>query len=1033
MLAHHVDKAISVKWGKVDFLDYNGDGITDYLSRREDYKYTGPRYPLKSFILVDGRIDANGKEVESSGRDLFYMKENADVYVGDFNGDGKSDIFYRDVSAKEAKICLSDVNGILCGGSYGVISDNYLKTDKESEIHVGDYNGDGLDDFCAIERDASANPKETTKYFVFYINNGCTFDRYVTDPAENPKEYTYSAVDMNGDGKTDLFRLSKDRKNEEKSRAYGMYCAPSSFHSLLSGITDGMGCTTEITYKSMSDGGVFKRGDTFQYPLSSFGSVWPLVYRVRTPDGIDGNNDVFYYYENAIMHRKGRGFLGFECFTVKDMSNRAEDKTYYEINRKMYVVGVKCQEKYVSDKLVEKQVCENTYVDGWRAYVPAKTTTYTYSDKSDEILCAVESQTCYDRYGNVTKTVTDNGDVRTVLENAYEDDYDRWYLGRLVSSKVNKTGSAGIVKRESEFEYDPESGMLVSEWIEPYDTELGYKKNYIHDVYGNIIESVVVPNNKNYAPRKTKTCYDSKGRFIVREENALGYVTSHAVDPDSDLELSLTDANGHETLYEYDKYGRVRKTSNPLGSALTFSGWCDGMPEAPDKALSFSYTETVGEPSEWTFFDCLGRTVRKVTESLNGRKVYVDYGYDKRGNLVRRSEPHYEDCGRGVRYMEDDYDLRGRVFRHKNLRGDYSFVKYEDFKVTAVDELSRRTVKETDVNGNLVKVTDDAGTEIQYSYDVSGHCVRIVGPRTVVEMEYDNVGNRVYLSDPDLGVSTYEYNAYGELVASENGRGQVTRYEYDVLGRVTRETRPDMVVTTEYDDMEHKGTVKSVETSTGVREEYFYDSYERAVNTKKTINGKVASFAVSYNADNKIDVVSYPNGLSVRRNYDSNGYLTSVSDCVSGLVYWRKDKVNARGDVEKETYGNGLSTVMAYDGWTGNLMSIRTEGVQNLRYSYDKVGNLSSRVDLRRDLKERFEYDNLNQLIRVYKGNDLVQEMTYDNAGNILSKTGVGHGFTYNRGTNRISSFVSDGYEPKLWDWIAYYYCPLNIKAPSKN
>jgi hypothetical protein len=46
--------------------------------------------------------------------------------------------------------------------------------------------------------------------------------------------------------------------------------------------------------------------------------------------------------------------------------------------------------------------------------------------------------------------------------------------------------------------------------------------------------------------------------------------------------------------------------------------------------------------------------------------------------------------------------------------------------------------------------------------------------------------------------------------------------------------------------------------------------------------------------------------------------------------------------------------------------------------------------------------------------------MTYDAAGNILSKTGVGHDFQYASGTNRLDSYVSDGYEGKLWDAIEY-------------
>jgi hypothetical protein len=46
--------------------------------------------------------------------------------------------------------------------------------------------------------------------------------------------------------------------------------------------------------------------------------------------------------------------------------------------------------------------------------------------------------------------------------------------------------------------------------------------------------------------------------------------------------------------------------------------------------------------------------------------------------------------------------------------------------------------------------------------------------------------------------------------------------------------------------------------------------------------------------------------------------------------------------------------------------------------------------------------------------------MTYDDAGNIFSKTGVGHDIQYPLFRNRLVSYTSDGYEGKLWNAIEY-------------
>ena len=77
---------------------------------------------------------------------------------------------------------------------------------------------------------------------------------------------------------------------------------------------------------------------------------------------------------------------------------------------------------------------------------------------------------------------------------------------------------------------------------------------------------------------------------------------------------------------------------------------------------------------------------------------------------------------------------------------------------------------------------------------------------------------------------------------------------------------------------------------------------------------------------------------------------------------------NAREQMTQETLLNGLVSIRAYDAVTGWLKSIQTgagggTGVQNLEYAWDKLGNLSSRIDKNQsNLTESFVYDNLYRL-----------------------------------------------------------------------
>ncbi len=60
-------------------------------------------------------------------------------------------------------------------------------------------------------------------------------------------------------------------------------------------------------------------------------------------------------------------------------------------------------------------------------------------------------------------------------------------------------------------------------------------------------------------------------------------------------------------------------------------------------------------------------------------------------------------------------------------------------------------------------------------------------------------------------------------------------------------------------------------------------------------------------------------------------------------------------------------------------------------YAFDALGNLTMRRDDKRNsLEETFEYDELNRLKFVYKNNTQTLAMTYDELGNILTKSDVG-------------------------------------------
>ncbi len=124
----------------------------------------------------------------------------------------------------------------------------------------------------------------------------------------------------------------------------------------------------------------------------------------------------------------------------------------------------------------------------------------------------------------------------------------------------------------------------------------------------------------------------------------------------------------------------------------------------------------------------------------------------------------------------------------------------------------------------------------------------------------------------------------------------------------------------------------------------------------------------------QLDTLTYPTSTSSYRlklQYEYQyGQLYRIKDFNSPLtVFWTGAGVNGRNQLWWEILGNvvnALNVNHGYDAVTGWLKSHSTPDggvVQNLEYEWDKVGNLSKRIDKNQaNLTESFVYDNLYRL-----------------------------------------------------------------------
>jgi len=161
---------------------------------------SGACFPAKKFDWSDGGRGLNNPVSATQTVAGNNIKDYYDVYPGDYNGDGITDIYY--VGAVNSLFCpgpsVAEANSL--SNCVQTVANNNWK--DQFRIYTGDYNGDGITDLYLIG-DAG-----TGSYF-------CAGPAIATSPAcvqtvvgNNIKDYygVYPA-DYNGDGITDMYYI----------------------------------------------------------------------------------------------------------------------------------------------------------------------------------------------------------------------------------------------------------------------------------------------------------------------------------------------------------------------------------------------------------------------------------------------------------------------------------------------------------------------------------------------------------------------------------------------------------------------------------------------------------------------------------------------------------------------------------------------------------------------------------------------------------------------------------------------------------
>ncbi|WP_137940419.1 RHS repeat domain-containing protein, partial [Chitinivorax sp. B] len=567
----------------------------------------------------------------------------------------------------------------------------------------------------------------------------------------------------------------------------------------------------------------------------------------------------------------------------------------------------------------------------------------------------------YDRAGQLTSTTN-------ALNQVSRNEYDGF--GNVVRS--TDTG-----QQVSQQRFD-----ALNRLVESTDA-LGRRTVYAYDAAGNRISSSLYDVGGTVPAVVNRYRYDAANRLVEESIDGVAGSTVYGYDHAGN-KTSVTDGNGHTTLYTYDANRRLETQTDAEGNVTRY-----GYDAVGNRT---HLTNGAGKTTTYRY-----DSLRQLVEEIDANQISVKHQYDAVGNRIADTDGN----GHTVQLR---YDLVNRLISETSARTVVTRYQYDSF-------------------GNLrIKQSGNAERTISWRYDydlLNRQTAEVSGEGYRTEYDYDAAGNRTTLRKAlDLAASQWQvtrqgYDALGRESWRLHSGGQLTRTRYDAQGNVASRT-----VYGNVSDIPGSEPVPR-DGDSGLSVSYRYNG-RRQLLSETGVDGQVTTYGYDA-AGNLQEKIEFSGTAQARRT--TYGY----------------DKANRK---TRDTDALNVDTRYAYDG--ANRVITRTEAAGQGRLSvtqlkYDDVGNLirqedglghvvTQQFDNNRNLKEKreadstlaqrittYRYDADNQVIEI-NGSGSLQQLRYDAFGNKVEVRLGGEGgprnlFRYDNDQRLIQSTDGNGVE----------------------
>ncbi|MBI4685852.1 MAG: transglycosylase SLT domain-containing protein [Nitrospirae bacterium] len=354
---------------------------------------------------------------------------------------------------------------------------------------------------------------------------------------------------------------------------------------------------------------------------------------------------------------------------------------------------------------------------------------------------------------------------------------------------------------------------------------------------------------------------------------------------------------------------------------------------------------------------------------LSGGAYYPDPQSGDSSQIVKNPDNTYTQTQKdGIVYT---FNTSGLLTEIKDRNGNTTTLNYTGSDLVSIIDSTGRTTSSAVSSGKIISITDPAGSINTFTY--SGDLLTAI-------------------TDPKGNSWTYGYDGNGRMTTKTDPGGNTITYVYDAQGRLFSSIDPEAKTKTiTYDQINNIATILEKDSGTWLQK---YDPLLNVPKEKTDPDGNITRY--TYDSNRNLLTETDALGHVTTYTYDSNRNITSITDDLGHTVSYTYNTLNKVTSITDQT---GNITTFTYDD-KGNLLTVTDpEGGQTL-FTYDSRGNIISIISITdpADQTTIIEYDSYNNPVTIKDPTETVFKYTYtyDIMGNILSSPNPPTQYEYN-------------------------------------